>query len=180
MSEAAKKAYLIDAQQLALLMGKNKNDDLTRKMSSVAKSDLNKNEKFYEYSQLYNKYFNEEENKRKPLIVQEQIKNSPKLDEATVQKKLSILPKSYYNKAHVLYDKLNDSPDIDWNDDKVFIRNKQIGNSSIFDFLNLYFSKKKKKTDTPGFKMFKSFADEYVVTSMKDEQQGRGWMRYNF
>jgi hypothetical protein len=183
MSEPAQKSYLINSTHLTRLLNNTKNQ-LPDKMKSVAKSDLPAKEKFYEYSKLYTKYFDDIEKQRQPLeIIEKSVPTSVQLEDSVVsspnRKITQLVPKSYLERARQIYARLLHSPDIKWTNDKVFIHGEQIGDLNIFDYIKLYTSKKKIK-DVEGYDEFKQYLDNSFISNDIQQLEGNGWLKYDF
>jgi hypothetical protein len=197
MSEAAsQKSYLIDAAQLARLL-RPKTEDLNSKLTKIAHDSQEPAEKFYEYSKLYNKYFDKISEEKRPLIIREkvdQVKKSDTVLTSPLRKINELIPKSYAPKAILLYNKLSNSPDLKWDNENVYLNDQVISKLNIMDLLKLYTSRKKVK-DVEGFSTFKTYVNDYLQQEQDDdksllndtissnfqtEQAGHGWLRYDF
>lgn len=105
MSEAAKKSYLIDAEQFKHLMQQNDNKTIPTAMKKVANTKMPQKQKYYEYSELYNKYITENALKRRPLeIIEHSYESSPEQQQLQKQQQ-----KHEKKQAIQQYDSLNDS-----------------------------------------------------------------------
>jgi hypothetical protein len=176
MSEA-QKSYLIDSSQFQNLMAP-KDLDTPKAMGKIFKKKSTPKEKYFQYSELYNKYIDDAALKRRPLEIVERpalVKEARRAMFSPMRKMMRI-PKSYLDKSMDIFDKLTHSSDISWDAGGVYIKGKQIGTNDIMDYLRLYTSKQKNIT-TAGFTDFKSFVDDYLKV-----QTGSGlrWMKYNF
>lgn len=197
MSESAsQKAYLIDATQLARLI-RPKQENLNTKMTEVAQDSQAPAAKFYEYSKLYNKYFDKISEDKKPIIIKETLnraENSPTAITSPLRKLTEIIPKSYADKAFLLYHKLSKSPDLKWDETNVYLNGQVITKLNIMELLKLFTSRKKIK-DIEGYDTFqkyvtnfllheddvdKSLLNETLSNSMQTDQSGNGWLQYDF
>lgn len=174
---SAQKSYLIDSTQFQSLM-KQADHDTPKAMGKVFINKSAPKEKFYQYSKLYSKCIDDAAFKRRPLEIVESAGNADGERGGThsPMRKMMRLPKSYINKGRQIYGKLTHSNDINWDDTGVYIKRKLIGSKDIFDYIQMYTSKQKNIKEK-GFKEFKTFLDNYLIT-----QSGAGacWMKYTF
>jgi hypothetical protein len=175
--EEAKKAYLIDPQQFSTILNQNKSN-VPEKLSKISKQKIPINEKFYTYSELYNKYINDESDKRKPLEIVQHIERPQNYKGKKIisspMRQISRIPKSYRDLGRKIYDKVLHSKELNWDEHGVYLNRKKLGKSNIFDYIRLYTSKKKNIKE-PGFAEFKTYLEKFL------NQEGSGlWTKYKF
>jgi hypothetical protein len=186
--EAAKKSYLIDANQFRALM-QQKDNTIPKKMKHVAaKKKIASKQKYFTYSELYNKYINDNALKRRPLEIVEH--NEPVIETNIVSKsplrKIKLLPKTQVDRGMLIYSKLKNSNDLKWDNHGVYLYKKQLGNVDISDYIQLYVSRRK-NINVDGFPEFKAYVDNLLTAKEEvdkpEPQSGEGvdtWLRYSF
>jgi hypothetical protein len=182
---AAKKSYLIDATQFRRLTQQN-DQDLPDKMEQVAKQDIPDKQKYFTYSELYNKYINENALKRRPLKIVEYTEPSQNRVRNTLpaspSSKIKSIPKSYVEKGLMIYEKLKESKDLTWDQNGVYLNKQKLGDIDIADYIRLYVSQRK-NIEVEGYNAFKSYADAFLTQSVTDtikSGDGLAWLRYSF
>jgi hypothetical protein len=173
----AKKAYLIDSSQFQNFIAP-KDHETPKVLGKIYKKKSSPKQKYYQYSELYNKYIDDAALKRRPLEIVEQSVPVQEARRSTFSpmRKMMQVPKSYLSRAMTIFDKLTHSKDISWDPNGVYIKGTHIGSNDIMDYLRLYTSNQKNIT-TKGFVEFKSFVDNYLKA-----QTGAGirWIKYSF
>lgn len=175
MSEA-NKSYLIDSAQFKNLFKSNEKE-VPKNLEIISKRKTNPKEKYYQYSELYSKFINDEALKRRPLEIIENVNEHSATNKVTSPtRKLNSIPKTYIDKSMQIYDKLTHSKDLSWDDRGVYLKRKRIGNRDIFDYIKIYTSKQKASKE-PGFQEFKAYVDRFLAFQTGS---GLSWVKYKF
>jgi hypothetical protein len=181
----AKKSYLIDAAQFQRLTQQD-NKDIPDKMEQVAKQNIPDKQKYFTYSELYNKYINDSALKRRPLKIVEYTEPSQNkvrtVAPASPSSKIKSIPKSHIEKGLMIYEKLKGSKDLTWDQNGVYLNQQKLGDVDIADYIRLYVSQQT-NIQVNGYKAFKSYADTFLMQSESDTSKsgdGLAWLRYSF
>jgi hypothetical protein len=134
-------------------------------------------------------FINDNALKRRPLEIVERTEPAivTKIETKSPLRKIKLLPKTQIDKGMLIYSKLKNSNDLQWDNNGVYLYKKQLGNVDISDYIQLYVSRRK-NISVDGFPEFKAYVDNYLLASKEEvdkpePQSGEGlgnWLRYSF